>query len=180
MKQVYPSSIHSGMSQSESYILMLHEPDSQRQIPIFIGRHEAQGILLAQNRVETRRPLTHQVLGQILDLYGLSLTRVTIDRVLDGIFFATLHLTDGFNPKTVDCRPSDAVTLALLTDAPIFVDDNVLEETAVKIDNHGAESSPGTRLEQLQAELARCEQTEDYERAAEIQKQIDRLNNDKL
>ena len=126
MKQVYPLSIQSGMSQSDSFILMLCEPISNRQVPIFIGRHEAQGILLAKDHVDTRRPLTHQTMQQMMEVYGLSLDSVSIDRVLDGIFYATLHLTDGFNPKEIDCRPSDAVTMALLFNAPILMNDKVL------------------------------------------------------
>lgn len=173
MKQVVPISIQSGMSQSGSYILMLLEPESQRQIPIIIGAHEAQGILLAKETVRTRRPMTHELMAKMMEAYGLGLTQVTIDRVLDGVFFATLHITDGFNSKAIDSRTTDAITLALLTDAPIMVDDNVLAETGVAADVQPA--SPTPTLEALEAELRRCEEAEDYERAAEIQKQIEHI-----
>lgn len=172
MKQVVPISIQSGMSQSGSYILMLLEPESHRQIPIIIGAHEAQGILLAKETVRTRRPMTHELMAKMMEAYGLGLTQVTIDRVLDGVFYATLHITDGFNTKQLDSRTTDAITLALLTDTPIFVDDNVLEETGVIADNT---PSPTSTLEALEAELRRCEEAEDYERAAEIQKQIENI-----
>ena len=160
------------MSQSGSYILMLLEPDRQRQIPIIIGAHEAQGILLAKETVRTRRPMTHELMTHMMEAYGLELTQVTIDRVLDGVFYATLHITDGFNDKAIDSRTTDAITLALLTDAPILVDDNVLEETGVAADEH---PSPTPTLKALEAELRRCEEAEDYERAAEIQKQIEEM-----
>lgn len=160
------------MSQSGSYILMLLEPESQRQIPIIIGAHEAQGLLLAKETVHTRRPMTHELMAKMMEAYGLGLTQVTIDRVLDGVFYATLHITDGFNEKTLDSRTTDAITLALLTDAPIMVDDNVLEETAVAAEQA---TSPTPTLEALQAELRRCEEAEDYERAAEIQKRIEEM-----
>ncbi len=99
---------------------------------------------------------------------------VTIDRVLDGVFYATLHITDGFNEKAIDSRTTDAITLALLTDAPIMVDDNVLEETSVAATEP---PSPTPTLEALEAELHRCEEDEDYERAAEIQQQIEKMKN---
>ncbi len=160
------------MSQSGSYILMLLEPESQRQIPIIIGAHEAQGILLAKETVRTRRPMTHELMAKMMEAYGLGLTQVTIDRVLDGVFYATLHITDGFNSKAIDSRTTDAITLALLTDAPIMVDDNVLEETGVAAEE---QPSPTPTLEALEAELHRCEEAEDYERAAEIQKRIEEM-----
>ena len=159
------------MSQSGSYILMLLEPESRLQIPIIIGDHEAQNILLAKETVHTRRPMTHQLMAKMMEAYGLGLTKVTIDRVLDGVFYATLHITDGFNSKAIDSRTTDAITLALLTDTPIMVDDNVLSETGVPSDQQSDTHSP--TLEDLQAELHRCEEAEDYEQAAIIQKQID-------
>lgn len=179
MKQVYPITIQSGMSQSGSYILMLCEPESNLQIPIIIGQHEAQSILLAKEAVPTGRPMTHALIKNLMDTYGLELQKVTIDRVNDGIFFATLHLGDSLslwagansNDKTLDSRTSDAITLALLCDAPIFVDDKVLEETGVKTQ---ADDQPDT-IENLEQELRRCEENEEYEKAAEIQKKIDAM-----
>ena len=163
------------MSQSGSYILMLLEPESQRQIPIIIGAHEAQGILLAKETVRTRRPMTHELMAHLMEAYALTLTQVTIDRVLDGVFYATLHVSDGFNTKQLDSRTTDAITLALLTNAPILVDDNVLAETGVAAQQVTPSSTP--TLEALEAELHRCEEAEDYERAAEIQEQIEKMKN---
>lgn len=176
MKQVYPATIQSGAAQTGNYILMLHEPEENRQIPIIIGQSEAQGILLAKQSVATRRPLTHQLMINTLEAYGLHIVEVSIDRVVEGIFYATLHLTDGFNRKDIDCRATDAITLALLADAPILVDDTVMEETSMRMETpteQPANDSP--TLQQLKEELQRCEEAENYERAAEIQKQIEQL-----
>ena len=73
------------MSQSESYILMLLEPESGIQIPIFIGGYEAQSILVAKETIKTRRPMTHELIAHIMDEYGLSVEQITIDRMIDGI-----------------------------------------------------------------------------------------------
>lgn len=183
MKQVFPLTLQHGMSQSDSYILMLCEPASGIQIPIFIGAYEAQGILLAKESVKTRRPMTHELMVQIMKDYELSLKEVTIDRVSEGIFYATLHMTDGFNTKTFDSRTSDAITLALLCDCPIMAAEEVLEETGVKMDNPTFSSTPDNpeeELARLEQELRDCEEKEEYERAAEIQLKIEKLKNNKL
>lgn len=178
MKQVFPLSIQSGMSQSESYILMLCEPSSGMQIPIFIGANEAQSILLAKESVKTRRPMTHELMAKMMDDYGLSIKEVTIDKVMEGIFYATLHTTDGFNEKQFDSRTSDAISLALLCDSPIYVADEVLEETGMKMKDtlvFANGESPQKTIEELEQELQLCEEREEYERAAEIQKTIEEL-----
>lgn len=163
------------MSQSGSYILMLCEPESGIQVPIFIGAHEAQGILLAKEEVKTRRPMTHELMMKVMDEYGLTLKQVTIDRVSDGIFYATLHITDGFNSRSFDSRPSDAISLALLSDCPIMMAESVIEETGVRMENENEKMKDGNSIEELEAELRRCEENEEYERAAEIQKMLIKL-----
>lgn len=178
MKQVYPVTIQSGMSQTGSYLLMLHEPQGRRQVPIVIGRSEAQCILLALHPEENgkiRRPMTHQLMIQMMNTYGLMLKQVTIDKVSEGVFYATLHISDGFNEHTLDSRTTDAITLALLTDTPIYADERVIEECGITLPP--VEKSPRNEntLEKLEDELRRCEEAEDYERAAEIQAQIDKL-----
>ena len=177
MKRVFPLTIQNGMSQSGSYILMLCEPESGIQVPIFIGAHEAQGILLAKEEIKTRRPMTHELMVKVMDEYGLTLKEVSIDRVSEGIFYATLHMTDGFNTRTFDSRSSDAITLALLSDCPILMDDNVIEETGVTMQNANQNPENPNSIEQLEEQLRRCEEFEEYERAAEIQQQIENLKN---
>ena len=144
MKQVYPITIQGGMSQTGSCLLMLHEPEGGRQIPIVIGRSEAQCILLALHPEESgkiKRPMTHQLMIEVMSTYGLTISRITIDRVLEGVFYATLHVSDGFNERQFDSRTTDAITLALLTDAPIFADEHVIEEASVKATSMNAKTS---------------------------------------
>ena len=180
MKQVIPLTIQSGHTQSGSCILMLGEVDGTRQIPLFIGAHEAQCILMVLQGVSLRRPLSHQLMKAMMDNYGLTLRQVTIDRFEDGIFYATLHVSDGFNVSTIDSRPSDAVTLALLCDAPILADEHVLDETGVEAIPSPAPPSDERILQLLEEELRHCEEREDYERAAEIQQQIETIRRKKV
>ena len=175
MKRVFPLTIQSGMSQSGSYILMLCEPESGVQVPIFIGAHEAQGILLAKEEVKTRRPMTHELMMKVMEEYGLTLKEVSIDRVSEGIFYATLHMTDGFNSRTFDSRSSDAITLALLSDCPIMMAESVIEETGVMMEGERSKVKGENSIEELEEELKRCEESEEYERAAEIQKRIEQI-----
>ena len=154
MKQVYPISIEGGMSRTGSYILMLEEPESGRRIPIVIGEHEANSILIAKGMVPTMRPTTHRLAVSIMEQYGISVTGASIDRMADGITYA--------------------VTIALLCGAPITVADSVLDECSTP----ASPSKPVAEVvtvESLERELRRCEEAEDYERAAEIQMQIEKL-----
>jgi hypothetical protein len=158
---------------------MLCEPESGVQVPIFIGAHEAQGILLAKEEVRTRRPMTHELMMKVMAEYGLTLKEVSIDRVSEGIFYATLHLSDGFNSRTFDSRSSDAITLALLSDCPIMMAESVIEETGVRMETENGKKENHNSVEELEEELKRCEESEEYERAAEIQKRIEELKSGK-
>ncbi len=177
MKLVYPISIEGGPSSTGSYILMLEEPESGRRIPIVIGEHEAHAILIAKGMVPTGRPMTHRLMVDLMDNYGITLDSASIDRVADGIFYATLHTTDGFNPKDIDSRTTDAVTLTLLCNAPLYVADSVLDECGTAA-THAQKVPEEPTIESLERELERCEETEDYERAAEIQQQIEKLRHE--
>lgn len=181
MKQVYPITIQSGASQTGNYILMLHEPEDSINVPIIIGQSEAQSIMLAKEEVKMRRPLTHELLKNIMEAYSLTLERVSIDRVVEGVFYATLQISDGFNKKLIDSRTTDAITLALHCNAPVWMDEQVLLETGVKVEHEDTlTKEKESSIEELEEELRRCEENEDYERAAEINKQIEsrRMMND--
>lgn len=173
MKRVYPYSVGEGPSQNGSFIITLAEPDSARVVPIFIGRDEAQSILLALKMISARRPLTHELMQHVMEDFGLTVTLVTIDRVVEGIFYSTVHVTDGFNEKLFDSRTSDAINMAILWACPIMMDENVLAETSAPLSPDAA--SPQARLAALEKELHQCELSENYERAAEVQQQIELL-----
>lgn len=182
MKRVYPVTIQSGMSQTGSYVLMLHEPDEERQVPIVIGRSEAQSILLAQKSEESeriKRPTTHRLMVEMMSRYGLTLKEVTIDRVVEGVFYATLHVSDGFNEHTLDSRTTDAVTLALLVGAPIYAAEQVIDECGVRSQGQSSNKGREAEIKRLELQLKRCEAEEDYERAAEIQARLEKLRNKK-
>ncbi|MCR4660033.1 MAG: bifunctional nuclease family protein [Bacteroidales bacterium] len=159
-----------------SYIMLLAEPVSNQQVPIVVGAFEAQAIIIAKENIAASRPLTHSLMATLMSEYGLSVRKVTIDRFLEGVFYATLWVTDGFGEKKIDCRPSDAIALALIEKSPIMISDDVLNEVGIEpYSLIEQQSTAEPSLEELEAELHRCEENEEYERAADILEQIRRI-----
>lgn len=187
--EVYPSQISQAMSERSSYILVLtaggeDSPYAGREVPILIGENEAQAIIMAVEGKQAKRPLTHDLLSNIMESYLLELKRVTIDRFEEGIFYSTLHISDGFSEKQIDSRTSDAVVLALLQRTGIEMVDSVFEETCMEagalFNNLPQNKIDGTgkSVEALESLLRECEENEDYERAQEIMDQIKALKGD--
>jgi bifunctional DNase/RNase len=110
--------------------VLLREVEGDRYLPIWIGATEATAIAYVQQGVVPPRPLTHDLLKDVIDALDRSLTEVRITRLEDGVFFAELHLSEGV---VVSARPSDAIALALRMSSPIEVDDAVLDEAGVII-----------------------------------------------
>lgn len=110
------------------YILLLKETEGNSTLPIWIGKPEADSIALALGGVMTPRPLTHDLVKNILGGLRIKLTKVVITEILDNTYYALLHLTDGKKEVPVDSRPSDAVAVALRLNAPIFVEEGILEK----------------------------------------------------
>lgn len=112
---------------SGMYILLLHQVDGVETLPIWIGKPEADSIALALGKVITPRPLTHDLIKNVFDGFNAKVMRIVITEIVDNTYYAHIHATDGKREVTIDSRPSDAVAVALRAQAPIFVEDNVLE-----------------------------------------------------
>lgn len=110
-------------------IVLLRERDGGRHVPIWIGAAEATAIAYAQEGVEPPRPLTHDLLVDVITAVGRELSTVRIDAVLEGVFHATLVLDDG---TEISARTSDGVALALRTGAEILATDQVLDEVGIE------------------------------------------------
>jgi bifunctional DNase/RNase len=112
-------------------IVLLRETEGDRRVlPIFIGSPEATAIAFALERVETPRPMTHDLLKNLLDELGVSVERVVVTELRDSTFFAEIHLRRNGQNHTVSSRPSDAIALAARTGTPIFADESVLAEAS--------------------------------------------------
>jgi bifunctional DNase/RNase len=108
-------------------IVLLRDADNQRVLPIWVGPVEANAIALQIENISTPRPMTHDLLRNLMTELGAHLRRVVISDLRESTFFAFLELGIGDQRMLVDARPSDALALALRTGSPVFVDARVLE-----------------------------------------------------
>lgn len=102
-----------------------------RVLPIWIGAQEATSIVIAVAGEQAPRPLTHDLTMTLLDTLHAQVARVEVTRIDEGTFYAELTLTTPAGVRVIDARPSDAVALAVRADAPIFVDEDVLDEAGI-------------------------------------------------
>jgi bifunctional DNase/RNase len=114
---------------SNQPIVLLRETEGERRtLPIFIGGPEAQAIAFALEGVDTPRPMTHDLMKNVLDELGVVLQRIVVTELRETTFFAELHLAQNGSTRVVSSRPSDAVALAVRTGTPIFAEEAVLDE----------------------------------------------------
>jgi bifunctional DNase/RNase len=109
-------------------IVILRDEDGQRTLPIWVGPVEANAIALQIENVAPPRPMTHDLLRNLLAGVGARLVRVIISDLKDGTFYAYLELALDGEIVFVDARPSDALALSIRTKAPVFVDTSVLDQ----------------------------------------------------
>jgi uncharacterized protein len=115
---------------SNQPIVLLKETAGDRYLPIWIGAVEATAIAFAQQGVVPARPLTHDLLKEVLEATGATLTAVTITDLRDGVYYADLQFASGV---TVSARPSDAIALAIRNGTTIYAEESVLAEAGVAI-----------------------------------------------
>ena len=109
-------------------IIVLRDGEGQRVLPIWVGVFEANAIALQIENVQTPRPMTHDLLKNMIDDLDARVERIVVCDLKDNTFYAAIHVsTAGSALHVVDARPSDAIALALRTGSPIFVDDRVIE-----------------------------------------------------
>ena len=120
---------------SNMYILLLKEVEGAGTLPIWIGKPEADSIALALGKVATPRPLTHDLVKNLIDGLKMRITKIVVTEIIDNTYYAMLHVTDGRKDTLVDSRPSDAVAISLRVNAPIFVEESILStKTADELD----------------------------------------------
>lgn len=118
-----------------SPIVVLHDKDNRKALPIWIGSAEASAIIRKIENLTVTRPMTHDLIINIIEKTGYVLDRVEINDVEKETYFATLFLKDeNDNYIEIDSRPSDAIAIAIRVDAPIFVTANVLSNGSVSTD----------------------------------------------
>lgn len=119
---------------SNQPIVLLKEIDGLRFLPIWVGAAEATAIAFAQQGVTPPRPLTHDLMKEMVELFDATLIAVHLTHVKDGVFYATMNLRDGKDqPLTISARPSDAIALAVRTSSNILATEELLNEIGIEI-----------------------------------------------
>ena len=109
-------------------IIILKDEEDKRSLPIWVGIFEANAIALELEKIATPRPMTHDLIKNILETIEARIVKVVVTDLKENTFFAVLHLQIGKAEYTVDARPSDAIALALRAAAPIYVDEDVVRK----------------------------------------------------
>jgi hypothetical protein len=170
-----------------AYALILKEVNGPRRLPIIIGAPEAQSIALEMEGIKPPRPLTHDLMKNIITSLGAELHEITIDELREGTFYAKLSVDN----QLIDSRPSDAIALAVRYGVHIYVSSAVMDEAAFIPEEEEEEEpetppkskskepaeppSPKNRLEQLKVQLKDAIDKENYEKAAQIRDEIQKL-----
>jgi uncharacterized protein len=114
-------------------IVLLKEADGHRYLPIWVGAVEATAIAFALQGIQTPRPMTHDLLRDILNETDITVDRVLINELVDQTFFAVIRLHTAGDTKEVSSRPSDAIALAVRVNVPIFADEEVLDQAGIEL-----------------------------------------------
>ena len=115
-------------------VVILKEKDSERYLPIWIGPAEADAIAIRLQDVTVPRPLTHDLLCSVIDTLGATINSIIVNDLKNDTFFAKIVLNVDGGQMEIDSRPSDALALAVRVEAPIFVEETVLERASILLD----------------------------------------------
>ena len=171
------------LTQTKASGILLKDNDKGRTLPIIIGEYEAQSIALGIENKKPPRPITHDLILNLLEAANLSLEKVVISELHDSTYFALLYIETAYGKVEVDSRPSDAVAIAVRLNAPIFVEDEVMEQAAYDYNEEGKDGdkhkyytkSMDSGLQKLKKELKKAVDAEEYEKAAQIRDNIKQL-----
>jgi bifunctional DNase/RNase len=182
----------SGHSQRNSYTLILGEENGELKLPIVIGSYEAQSIALVIEGLTPQRPLTHDLMFDTFTNYSIELKEVIIDQLKEGVFYAKLVTEQNGEQHVIDSRTSDAIAMALRAKCPIYTYKTIMDNAGIiydaddEADMDDAERSKQTfepkqkevnnlnslSLVDLNKELDKAIQIEDYDRAAMLRDEI--------
>lgn len=125
---------------TRSPIVLLKDASDRRALPIYIGQEQARAIMGALENQKPPRPLTHDLVVNILEAWNMSLERVIIHSLQKDTFYAALILQQGEVKKEIDARPSDAIAIALRTNTPIWVMEEVIADASIPVDRDADEA----------------------------------------
>ena len=173
--------------QSGAFALLLSVENSPMRIPIIIGAAEAQSIAIRMEKVTVPRPMTHDLFVSFAHAFGVRLKEVFIYKFEDGVFSSELTFVSDDNEVVIDSRTSDAIAIAMRTNAPIYVTPEIIDEVGIEMsevpitdgdaesmngddsdDEHDGPKPENMTIAQLEETLARLIEDENYEEAARV------------
>lgn len=163
------------------FVVFLKAENGDRTLPIFIGAAEAQAIAFVLEKVQPPRPLTHDLMKNLMDNLECRIKRIEISDLQDSTFYAKLFIEWNGMETELDSRPSDAIALALRLSAPIYVADKVMEAAGVIIKEESTpqnDKEPGKTIspaETLKKRLEKAVAEERYEDAAKLRDELKRI-----
>ncbi|MBK98048.1 MAG: hypothetical protein CL672_04560 [Balneola sp.] len=175
---------------ASAYSLILMEVEGSRRLPIIIGAYEAQAIALEMEQIKPPRPMTHDLIMQIITELGGQIEYVVVHHLKEGTYYANISIKGPISYHEIDARPSDAIALAVRFSCPIYVDEIVLEEVGVvhedestQVDSVKNKSNVAKQsiqnkkspLELLHEQLQIAIETENYEKAASLRDKMQQL-----
>ena len=188
--ELYIVTLTHSVTQSSNYAVVMGEVDGNRRLPIVIGGFEAQAIAVAMEGMVPSRPLTHDLLKNILDTFEIEVTEILINNLVEGVFHARIVCIQDGREFEIDSRTSDAIAMAVRYGCPIFTYDFILDAAGVRIEDPQPGESEETKeetkpkrrrrgyseysLDDLNAMLDKVIGEEDYEKAAKIRDEINR------
>lgn len=178
-------------TQTGAYALVLEEAEGTRRLPIIIGSSEAQAIAIELENMSPTRPLTHDLFRTFAQSFEIDIQEVIIYNFVDGVFYGKIICHDGKETIDIDCRPSDAIALAVRFKCPIYTHEFILNAAAFEKDDTGGgirpiaiedESEPAEAgggfaqltEQELEESLNDALAREDYEEASLIRDEMNR------
>jgi len=178
------------ITQTHSYAVVLGEVNGLRRLPIVIGGFEAQAIAVALEKMQPSRPLTHDLMKNFMNAFGVELNEIIINDLQEGIFFSKLVCSTENDTVEIDSRTSDALALAVRFGCPIYTFENILESAGIMMEETagkkkksqggepvedvrtGSEDLKAMSLDELNTLLGEVLESEDYMRAIAIRDEI--------
>lgn len=187
--QLNISAIRQSDAQNNAYVMLLNETIGKRQLPVVIGWCEARAIAVAlDSKEKTERPLTHDLFKTFGDKFNISVSKMVIHKLIEGVFHSTLYCKNLINSEEIeiDSRTSDAIAIAIRFSCPIFTYEDILSRASIlSVSSFDKENIKSTidhkekkinkySLKELQESLKQAIKVENYEKASKIRDEIKR------
>lgn len=171
-------------SQSHAYVAVLSEINGHRKLPVIVKTSDAQTIALKLEKMKSPRPLTHDLIKEVADGFGIDCQEVVIYKVLEGIFYCKMVTSNGIDEVEVDTTIGDALSMSLIFECPLYVTEEVLSSCGIQTDDQGdpVPDKPKSKkkesvisIDDLKKMMEEAIENEEYEIAAELRDKISKL-----